>query len=145
MDCQGDGASARTSTGIAAAAKAFFGDAFLVGIFLGFGGTAFLTGTAFATFFTFLVFFALALGAAFARPFTSPSSFLMFCTLGSEIPTLSAICEPVLPAPTSFFTRARVASVIFARLPRLVTFAAFGGLLRFVSTASLRSGARDRT
>ena len=50
--------------------------------------------------------------------FTSPSAFLTFCTLGREIPTALAIWLPDLPAFTSFFTWARVASVMTARLRR---------------------------
>ena len=47
---------------------------------------------------------------------TSPRAFLMFCTLGIEIPKDLALCEPVFPALTSVFTWMRVASVILARL-----------------------------
>src|SRR6185312_5511267 len=56
---------------------------------------------------------------AYLRALTRPSAFLMFCTLGSEIPTSLAICAPVLPDSESFFTWARVASVITERLRRL--------------------------
>src|SRR5262245_45455729 len=52
------------------------------------------------------------------RFFTRPSAFLMFCTLGIEIPTVAAISFPVLPASTSFFTWARVSSVMMARVRR---------------------------
>src|SRR5580692_1297909 len=44
----------------------------------------------------------------------SPSAFLIFWTLGSEILRVFAIAPPVWPASTSFFTSARVASVMTA-------------------------------
>ena len=58
-----------------------------------------------------------------------PRAFLMFCTLGREIPTALAIWEPVLPTSTSFFTRARIALVILARF-RFFSFDAATAFLR---------------
>jgi hypothetical protein len=39
-----------------------------------------------------------------ARALTRPNSFLIFCTLGREIPNSFAIAAPVLPASTATFT-----------------------------------------
>src|ERR1017187_4396327 len=66
----------------------------------------------------------------YARGFTRPSAFLMFWTLGSEMPRALLICEPVFPDSTSFFTLARVSSVIMARLRRFAFAAPFEGLPR---------------
>jgi len=64
---------------------------------------------------------ALAFGAAFLWDLTRPKAFLIFWTLGSDIPMASAICAPDLPALRSFFTLARTESVMTAR------FLALGG------------------
>jgi hypothetical protein len=56
----------------------------------------------------------------FLRACTSPKAFFTFCTLGKEMPTTLAISAPVLPASASFFTWARVSSVMTARLRRFL-------------------------
>ena len=61
------------------------------------------------------------------RDLTKRPAFLIFCTLEREIPAALAICEPDFPACTSFFTRARVAAVMTARLWVFGTAAAFLG------------------
>ena len=87
-----------------------------------------LAARLFATVFLTRAFFAVAFLGSGLRLFTRPNAFLMFRTLGSEIPTALATCDPVLPALTSFFTRARMALVILARLRVFGVAAAFLGL-----------------
>src|SRR5690606_3623749 len=65
------------------------------------------------------------------RAFTSPSSFLMFCTLGTEMPSSLAIWAPVLPDDTASFTCCFISGVIFARLRFLPPLAA--GALDFLA------------
>ena len=64
---------------------------------------------------------ALGFGAGFLWDLTRPKAFLIFWTLGSDIPMALATCAPDLPALRSFFTLARTDSVITAR------FLALGG------------------
>jgi len=60
--------------------------------------------------------------ASYLRAFTNPRAFLMFWTLGGEIPTVFAISAPDFPSCASVFTLARVAAVMTALLRFLANF-----------------------
>lgn len=87
----------------------------------------------------------LGLRAGFLDVLTSPRAFLMFWTLGREIFNALAICEPVLPASTSFFTLARMASVILARLRCSTSRGVFAGRPRFPPAATLTARTKAPT